>query len=103
MQKIKIYLEYRCFPIWIYDDDHDELKNNDLPMELLGDKEVDDAFVNIQNIYDSLFLDSLTEFKYIGFKSESDRREFLKLLEQAINLIKAKLGDTYIIEKEIDI
>lgn len=102
MQKIKIYLEYHCFPVWIYND-NEELINNDLPTELLGDKEVDDAFVNIQNIYDGLFLDSSTEFKYIGFKNESDIQNFLKVIEDAINLIKVKLGDTYIIEKKIDI
>lgn len=102
MQKIKIYLDYHCFPVWIYDDTG-ELINNDLPNELLGDKEVDDAFVEIQNIYDGLFLDNSTEFKYIGFKNESDRQEFLKMIEHAISLIKVKLGDTYIIEKKIDI
>lgn len=102
MKKVKIYLDYRCFPVWIYDD-NGELINNGLPKELSGDKEVDDAFVEIQNIYDGLFLDSSTEFKYIGFKNDSDRQEFLKNIEHAISLIKAKLGDTYIIEKKIDI
>ncbi|MGI6086264.1 MAG: hypothetical protein ACOYIF_12695 [Acetivibrionales bacterium] len=102
MKKVKIYLDYRCFPVWIYDD-NDELINNDLPKELSGDKEIDDAFVEIQNIYDGLFLDNSTEFKYIGFKSKSDKQKFLKIIDDAINLIKIKLGDSYIIEKKIDI
>ncbi|WP_017472894.1 hypothetical protein [Amphibacillus jilinensis] len=102
MKKIKIYLDYRCFPVWIYDD-NEMLVKNDLPLELIGDKELDDVFVNIQNIYDGLFLDNSTEFNFIGFKSESDREEFLKMIEDAINLIKVKLDDTYIIENKIDI
>ena len=102
MQKLKIYLDYRCFPVWIYDD-NDELINNDLPKELSGDKEIDNAFVEIQNIYDGLFLDTSTEFKYIGFKSELDKQKFLKIIEDAISLIKIKLGDSYIIEKKINI
>lgn len=102
MQKVKIYLDFRCFPVWIYDD-NDELINNDLPKELSGEKEIDDAFVEIQNIYDGLFLDNPTEFKYIGFKSELDKQKFLKIIEDAISLIKIKLGDSYIIEKKINI
>lgn len=102
MHKIKIYLDYRCFPVWIYDD-NEELVNNDLPSELLEDKEVDDAFIKIQNIYDGLYLDSLTEFKYIGFNNESDRQNFIRMIEDAISLVKVKLGDTYIIESKIDI
>lgn len=102
MKKIRIYLDYRCFPLWIYDDNGD-LLDNDLPKELLEDKEVDDAFVEIQNVYDSLFLDNSTEFRYIGFSNISDKERFIKMIDEAVNLIVFKLGDSYVIEKEIDV
>lgn len=89
MQKIKIYLDYRCFPVWIYN--NGELICNDLPKELSEDKEVDNVFVEIQNIFDSLFLDSPTEFKYIGFNSESDRQRYLKMIDDAVILVETKL------------
>jgi hypothetical protein len=102
MQKVRIYLDYRCFPLWIYDDNGDFV-DNDLPKELSEDKEVDDAFVEIQNVYDSLFLDNSTEFRYIGFSNEADKEKFIKMIDDAVNLITSKLGDSYIIEKEIDV
>lgn len=102
MKKIKIYLDYRCFPIWIYDDNGD-LVDNDLPKELSKDKEVDDAFVEIQNVYDNLFYDNSIEFKYIGFSNESDKEKFMKMIDDAVNLIVSKLGYSYLIEKKIDV
>lgn len=102
MKKIKTYLDYHCFPVWVYND-NGELINNDLPKELSEDKEVDDAFVEIQNIYDGLFLDNSTEFKYIGFSSESDRKRYLKMIDDAVNLITSKLSDSYVIEKKVDV
>lgn len=72
-------------------------------MELSEDKEVDNAFVEIQNIYDSLFLNSSTEFKYIGFSSKSEKQRFIKMINDAVSLIESKIGDSYIIEKNIDI
>ncbi len=102
MKKIKIYLDYLCFPVWIYNDDG-ELINNDLPKELSKDKEVDDVFVEIQNIYNNLFLNSSTEFKYIGFSTELDRQKYLKMIDDAVNILKSKLDNLYVIEKKIDI
>jgi hypothetical protein len=102
MKKIKIYLDYRCFPLWIYDDNED-LVDNDLPKELSEDKEVEDAFVEIQNVYDSLFVDNLTEFRYIGFSNDSDKDKFIEMIDDAVSLIESKLGDGYVIEKKIDV
>ena len=41
MNTLKISLEYRCYPIWEYSEDGD-LIDNDLPEELLSDKELDE-------------------------------------------------------------
>lgn len=102
MRRIKIYLDYHCFPVWIYDDNGD-LLDNDLPKELSKDMKVDNAFVEIQNVYDGLFLDNSTEFRYIGFSNESDKERFIKMIDDAVSLIASRLGDSYIIEKEIEV
>ncbi|AKA70510.1 hypothetical protein [Clostridium scatologenes] len=102
MKKIKIYLDYKCFPIWIYND-KGELIGNDLPKELADDKQADEVFVKIQNIYDNLFINDLIEFKYIGFSSEIDREGYLKMIDDAVKLLKIKLGDLYVIEEKIEV
>lgn len=99
MQKVKISLEYRCFPLWIYN--NEELISNDLPKELSEDKEMDHAFVEIQNIYDSLFLNNSIEFRYIGFSNEPDKQTFIKMIDNAVDLMESKLNDSYVIEKNI--
>lgn len=40
MEKIKIELDYKCFPVWIYNDNN-ELVTNDLPEYLIGDETID--------------------------------------------------------------
>ena len=102
MNKMLIKLEYGCFPIWIYDD-KGKLLINDLPWELSGEKDIDDSFMEIQNIYDSLFIVDSIEIKYIGFNSELEKNNFLDLIENSINLIKMKIGNLYVFEKKFDI
>ena len=92
MNKITIDLEYGCYPVWIYHE-NGELAINDLPWELSEEKEIDEAFLEIQNIYDGLFVNCSAEPKYSGFKSEEEKLKFIKM----------KTGDIYIIEKKFDL
>lgn len=101
MKVIKIKFEYGCFPVWIYGE-NDELVENDLPSNLIGDSDIDPKFVRIQEIYDSLYLDDGKEFKYIGFKENEERENFFRELILAINLLKDKVNDEYIIEDNTD-
>ena len=101
MKKIKIMPEYKCFPVWIYGE-NGELIENDLPAYLIEDKEINSKFVQIQEIYDGLYLDTEKEFKYIGFKENEQREAFFRDLLSAINLLKSKLNDEYIIEDNTD-
>ena len=64
-----------------------ELIENDLPPYLIGDSDIDPKFVNIQKIYDSLYLDDGKEFKYIGFKEAEKRENFFRELLLVINLL----------------
>ena len=49
-----------------------------------------------------MYLDDGKEFKYIGFKEAEKRENFFRELLLAINLLKNKLNDEYIIEDNMD-
>ena len=55
-----------------------------------------------KKIYDSLYLDDEKEFKYIGFKDTKKKKNFFRELLIAINLLKNKLNDKYIIDDNMD-
>ena len=55
-----------------------------------------------KKIYDSLYLDDGKEFKYIGFKDTKKKKNFFRELLIAINLLKNKLNDKYIIDDNMD-
>ena len=82
MNTLKYSPEYHCYPVWNYTEDG-ELVDNDLPDELKEDKEPDSLLIKIQEIFDSLFTDTPTEFSADRFKTEADRRDFLTLLQSS--------------------
>lgn len=100
MKKIKISLEYGCFPVWIYDEEN-RLIDNDLPIELIGDADIDPSFVHIQKCYDSLFVNDNSEFKYLGFETAVQRELFLEELSFTINKLRKKLSSEYVVEANI--
>ncbi|WP_416147662.1 hypothetical protein ACM26V_15655 [Salipaludibacillus sp. HK11] len=102
MNIIKIFLEYQCYPMWIYNE-QGELVDNDLVGELEGEDEIDNMLLEIQNIYDSLFEDNDINFEFKGFSKENEKTVFFKKVEKTITLIKEKLGDKYLIENKVEI
>lgn len=79
LKKIKISFEYKCFPIWIYDEKN-SLIDNDLPNILINDKDIDQQCIEVQELFDKLYIDNGIEFKYIGFNNSDEKTEFLKKL-----------------------
>lgn len=101
MKKIKLKLEYQCFPTWLYDEDNN-LLDNDLPPELIGDNEVDPLCVLLQQQFDSLYEDNGEEFRYVGFKDVVTKEEFIDKLSQIMQRLSEKIGEKYIIQNDID-
>ena len=101
MEKIKIIFEYHCFPIWRYDG-NDNLIENDLPSNLVGDIIIDPLFVSLQDEFDSLFKDDGINFEYIGFEQEDFKNQFICRVDEAIKLLRVKVGDNYVIENCLD-
>lgn len=100
MKKIKIRLEYRCFPIWLYDE-KDNFINNDLPNRLLNDKDIEQQCIELQKNFDELYLDNGIDFKYIGFNDSDEKKEFLnKITSMELNL-QEKVGFDFEIENDV--
>lgn len=102
MKTIRVSLEYRCFPIWVYGETG-ELLENDLVDELKDNQDIDRTLTEIQEIYDGLFEDSPTHFEYKGFANDSERNNFLKKIEVAMKLIGNEVGGNYIIKNEVTV
>ncbi|MBR4373873.1 MAG: hypothetical protein IKO57_00275 [Treponema sp.] len=91
MNTVKINLEYGAFPVWVYDSEGN-LVDNDFPEYLMEDEELETAFSEIQALFDGLFIDDETEFRYIGFKSDGDKAVFDEKLENSRKLLQSKLA-----------
>jgi hypothetical protein len=102
MVKIKLFLEYQCYPMWIYDE-KDELVDNVLIEELKGELEIDKMLAEIQSIYDALFEDNDISFEYKGFTLETEKEVFIQKIENVVSLIKEKVGNMYLFENRITI
>lgn len=101
MRKIRVLLEYRCYPIWIYNE-KGEIVLNDLPDELKNEIDIQNLLKDIQDTYDSLFIDNKVEFSYKGFNSEVEEKEFMRKVTKVVQLIESKVGNVYKIENNVD-
>ena len=100
MKKIRLFNDYGAYPIWIYDENNN-LIGNDLPDNLLKDKEAVKLRNLISKKYDNLFIDNDEEFKYIGFQSKTDEEEFIYLANSFYNLLVCKVGNEFFIENNL--
>lgn len=97
LKTIKINFEYKSFPVWIYDE-AENLIANDLPDFLIGNEEIDPIFVNLQQKYDSLYLDDGKEFKYKGFSNPTEENDFYEKVKIAKSKLKKLLQDSYVLK-----
>lgn len=97
MNTLKYSLEYHCYPIWNYNEDG-ELVDNDLPDELRSDVELDSMLLKVQELFDSLYIDTPTEFSSHDFATNTERQQFVSLLFKSLHLIEQRYGNKYIIE-----
>jgi len=102
MKKIKIFLDYQCYPLWAYDEEG-ELICNDIINELKNETEIEEILDDIQNTYDSLFADNEIYFEYQGFKNEEEKDVFLRKISKVIDLIQLKVGGIDIVENKVNV
>ncbi len=100
VKTLRIMLEYRCYPVWLYDED-ENIVDTLLPEELRSDSDLDSKFDSLQARYDALFVNNAHEFDFIGFKNEAAKAEFLEDWEKAITELREKTQGRYEIIDEI--
>lgn len=74
MKYIRLLIEYGAYPIWIYEKNEDEefVDDTKIPDEWADNLSLFNLCNEIQNEFNSLFIDNINEFKYVGFKSLHD-------------------------------
>ena len=76
IKKIRVVLDYGCYPVWLYDEDGD-LIDTLLPEEIRSNVELDSKFDDLQSRYEALFINNSKEFSFVGFKNEYEKQKFL--------------------------
>ena len=99
MIRLKLSLEYQCYPIWSYDE-KGALIDNDLPEELRSDEKLDTLLLEIQEMFDSLYTNTSAEFSSNEFSSEDKKNSFQSKIDRAINHMMERDGSEYLIESK---
>ena len=97
MKAIKIQLEYKCYPVWLYDEDG-LVEDTSLPPELVNDHELDEKFKSVQERFDATYVDTSTDFYNKGFSSSEEKAAFKADLEAAVVELMEKCPKTYLVE-----
>lgn len=102
IKKIRLLLEYNTYCIWLYNE-NDEIIDNDNPPEWDDDHELTDAFMAVNDIYDTFFIDNEKEFSYVGCSDKETLEKLRKAIGTAIELLDKKNNGKYIIVNDIKI
>ncbi len=92
--KLRLLLGYRCWPVWLYDENGD-LVDTLLPEELRSDKELDARFDQLQERFDALFVDNGREFSFRGFQTEEEKQRFLADWRSAVSALRRRAAGKY--------
>lgn len=97
MKTIKIQLEYKCYPVWLYDDEG-LVEDTALPPELADDHELYDKFKSLQARFDATYVDTSTDFFNKGFASSEEEAAFKADLKAAVVELMEKCPKSYSVE-----
>lgn len=101
-KEIRLMFDYQCYPIWIYDEKGDFI-DNDLIEEIEKDNNIVMKLEELQDTFDSLYLNNKEEFKYIGFDSDDEKKKFEESVYQIYNKLCNLLNEKYIVKNMVDI
>lgn len=101
MDEMVLILDYRCYPVFMYDTVEGGCTENALPENFPNREFLDVLFTDIQKQYDAFFTDTPTLFSYDGPKTKEEADAFNAKVEVAVAaLLKANNG-AYHIENRI--
>ena len=91
---MRLYLDYRCFPIWSYDE-NDSLIWDDFPPDYHPGGRLEELKNIIVDEYDSLYIDDEHEFSSKGgFSSKEEAQKFIAHLDEFKKLVKNDIQKT---------
>ena len=100
-KEIRLMLDYECYPIWIYDENGNFI-DNDLIEEIEEDDKMVAMLEELQNEFESLYLNNQEEFKYIGFSSETSKQDFAEKVQQIYSGLCNLLDEKYIVKNMVN-
>lgn len=102
IKKIRLLLEYNTYCVWLYDE-NDEIIDNDNPPEWNDDQELTNAFMTVNDIYDTFFINNEKEFRYIGCKSKETLCNLENAITRAVEMITIKNNGKYELINDIEL
>ena len=102
IKKIRVMLEYGTYCLWLYDE-NDEIIDNNNPPEWDDDREFTDAFMAVNDLYETFFVDNEKEFSYIGCPNAETKLRLKELFSKAMSILLQKNNGKYIIQNDVDV
>lgn len=102
ISQIRLIIEYKSYPMWLCDED------GILVLEGIVDELKDDTWLcreldEIQQIYNSLFIDTKIEFSYVGFSTKEEEQNYLLRLQNVSSYVAEHLDGKYAIRDSFPI
>ncbi len=97
MKTIKIELEYKCYPMWVYDENGD-LLDNAIVQELADEIDIVNNLDKVQELFNQLYEDTEIIFQFKGLSDDREREQFNLLMSETVAMIKSKIGSVYKVE-----
>ena len=101
MKRLKLKLEYQCFPVWEYDQ-YDRLVRNDLPEDWTKEGDLEQKCIILQEEFDNLYTDNGVIFEYVGFQTVEVKEKFIDALNELEDILKEKAKEAYEILNDVD-
>lgn len=100
MKRLRVALEYRCHPLWIYGEDG-YVEENGVPPELAGNADLIRLLDQVQQIYDSFFVDDGIDFSYRGPSTPQEFQNFRQTVLRLYDMVSTRLGHDYRVDLEL--
>jgi len=101
MERLRLLLEYRCFPVWIYSEDG-EIIDNGLPEQFSKNTKLESLCSMIQEEFDSHYTNDGIVFQYNNFSNTSEIEQFSKKVEEMEKILREECRGNYEVINDID-
>lgn len=101
MDEMVLFLDYKCYPVFMYDTNEGGCTENALPENFPNREFLNVLFTDIQKQYDTFFTDTPTLFCYNGPQNKEEARAFNAKIDIAVAALMKANNGLYHIENRI--